>query len=151
MKFANQVLSSVLGRVIPGWLGDRFGRFNVMIITTFLSTVLVLALWIQARSPTPTIVFSALFGFSSGTFVSMGPALIQQISKVDEIGMRMGTSFSIISVAVLTGNPIAGALITLDGGGYLYLQLFCGIAMGVGCGFLVAAKYVQCGWRWERV
>ena len=142
---------SVFGRIIPGWLGDRIGRFNIMIITTLLSTILVLALWIPASSPTPTIIFSALFGCSSGTFVSMAPALVQEISKVDEIGMRMGTSFSIISIAVLTGNPIAGALITKNGGGYLYLQLFCGMAMGIGCGFLLAARYVQCGWTWKRI
>ena len=122
-----------------------------MIITTFLSTVLVLALWIPASSDTPIIIFSALFGCTSGTVVSMAPALIQEISKVDEIGMRMGTSFSIISFAVLTGNPIAGALITRNGGGYLYLQLFCGGVMAVGCGFLVAARYVQCGWSWKRI
>lgn len=122
-----------------------------MILTTSLSSILVLALWIPARSQALTIVFSILFGFTSGTFVSMTPALIQQLSSVQEIGIRMGTSFSIISIAALTGNPIAGALIDRNAGGYLYLKLFCGIAMGVGCSLLVAARTVQCGWRWQKI
>lgn len=141
----------MLGRVIPGWFGDKFGRFNVMIITMLLSALLVFGLWIPARSTTPTIVFSALFGFTSGTFVSMGPALIQQISKVEEIGMRMGTSFCFISIAVLIGNPIAGALITRNDGEYLYLKILSGIAMGVGAVFMISARHVQCGWRMEAV
>ncbi len=122
-----------------------------MIVTTSLSSILVLALWIPARSQGLTITFSTLFGFTSGTFVSMTPALIQQLSSVQEIGIRMGTSFSVISIAALTGNPIAGALIDRNAGDYLYLKLFCGIAMGVGCVLLVAARNVQCGWTWKKI
>lgn len=122
-----------------------------MIGTTILTTLLVFGLWIPARSPAPTIAFSALFGFTSGTFVSMGPALVQQISKVDEIGMRMGTSFCFVAIAVLIGNPIAGALISRNNGEYLYLQIFCGLVMTVGSMFLIAARYIQCGWRMEAV
>lgn len=144
-------MDSILGRVIPGWLGDRIGRFNIMLITMTLSTVLVLALWIPARGHVPIILFAALFGFTSGTFVSMAPALVVQISKVEEIGVRTGTSFFIISVAALTGNPIAGALITKNNGGYLFLQLFCGMTMAVGAGLIGASRYAQAGLVWQKV
>ncbi len=137
--------------MIPGWLGDRFGRFNTMIVTTALSSIFVLALWIPANTPALTIVFSALFGFTSGTFVSLTPALIQQLSSVQEIGLRIGTTFSIISIAALTGNPIAGALIIRDGGRYLYLKIFAGVAMGAGCVLLIAARNVQAGWKWKKI
>lgn len=122
-----------------------------MITTTTLSTVLVLALWIPARSHASIITFSALYGFTSGTFVSMAPALIVQISKVQEIGVRTGTSFFIISAAGLTGNPIAGALVTMDNGGYLYMQLFCGATMAVGASLIAVSRYVQVGWTWKKV
>jgi MFS family permease len=143
--------SSIFGRVIPGWLGDKLGRFNIMIATTALSTIFILGLWIPARSPPPIYAFSVLFGFTSGTFVSMTPTLVQQISHVREIGMRMGTSFSIVSLAALTGNPIAGALIEADNGGYLYLQIFVGCTMAVGCGLLVCARNAQVGAHWAKV
>lgn len=122
-----------------------------MIVTTALSSIFVLALWIPANTPALTIVFSALFGFTSGTFVSLTPALIQQLSSVQEIGVRIGTTFGIISIAALTGNPIAGALIIRDGGGYLYLKIFAGVAMGAGCALLVAARNVQAGWKWKKI
>lgn len=143
---------SIFGRILPGWLGDRLGRFNVMIVTTYLTTLLVFVLWIPGKSNAAIIVFAALFGFTSGTFVSMIPALVVQITKdMRTIGVRNGSNFFIISLAALTGNPIAGALITMDNGGYLYLQIFCGVTMFVGSSFFLMARFVQVGWTWKWV
>lgn len=122
-----------------------------MIVTTTFSMALVLAIWIPARSHAAIITFAALYGFTSGTFVSMAPALVVQISKVQEIGVRTGTSFFIISAAGLTGNPIAGALIDRDHGGYLYMQLFCGATMATGASLIALSRYAQAGWAWRNV
>lgn len=140
----------MFGRVIPGWLGDRVGRFNVMIVTTLASAILVLALWIPAKSNAPIITFSALFGFTSGCYLSLVPALVAQISDVRQIGVRSGTNFFVISIATLTGQPIAGALISANNGGYLYLQIFCGIIMLLGASLFFAARAVQSGLSWKK-
>ena len=137
--------------MVPGWLGDRVGRFNVMIVTTLASAILVLALWIPATSNAPIIVFAALFGFTSGCYVSMVPALVAQISDIRQIGVRSGTTFFIVSIATLTGQPIAGTLITKNDGGYLYLQIFCGIIMLVGSSLFFAARTAQCGFSWAKL
>lgn len=52
------------------------GRFNVMIAMAIITTVLVFAIWIPASSNAGIVVFAALFGFTSGTIVSMAPALV---------------------------------------------------------------------------
>ncbi len=82
---------SIFGRTLPGFVADRLGRYNVMIVTSFLSTILVLALWLPARGNVPYILFAAFYGFSSGAFVSLAPALIAQISDIRQIGVRTGT------------------------------------------------------------
>jgi hypothetical protein len=87
-----------------------------------ITTVLVLAIWIPASSNAGIVVFAAL----SGTIVSMAPALVAQISDVRRIGVRMGTMFTIMSIAVLISDPIAGALVVQDYGGYVKLQVFAG-------------------------
>ena len=114
--------ASIFGRIIPGIIADRFGRFNVMIVTTAFSAIMVLALWLPSSGNAPIIVFCALYGFSTGAFVSLGPALIAQISPIKEIGVRSGTFFLCVSVGGLTGNPIGGALVSRDHGNFLYLQ-----------------------------
>ncbi|KAI9830253.1 MAG: hypothetical protein M1819_005780 [Sarea resinae] len=131
---------SVFGRIIPGYVADRVGRFNVMIVTSFFAAILVLALWIPAKSNAPIITFAALYGFASGAFVSMAPALIAQISDIRKIGVRTGTMFAIISIAALCGNPIGGALITHDHGGFSGLQIFSGVTMISGAVIFVFAR-----------
>lgn len=143
---------SVFGRIIPGWLGDKVGRFNVMVVTTALSAVAVLAIWIPAPigSTATTVVFACIFGFTSGTFVGMTPALVQQMSRIEEMGIRLGTTFGIISIAALTSNPIAGGLISRNDGGYLYLKIFSGLALTVGSVLILLSRNAQCGWKWKR-
>lgn len=123
-----------------------------MIVTTFFSAIIVLVLWIPARGNVPIIIFAAAFGFSSGTFVSMVASLIAQISDIRQIGVRNGTNFFIVAFAALCGNPIGGALIAQDHGGYTYLQVFSGLTMAIGGSFYVASRHVQCdGWRWKKL
>ncbi|KAL8834183.1 MAG: hypothetical protein Q9170_003884 [Blastenia crenularia] len=144
---SNLFLVSIFGRTIPGYLADKTGRFNTMIATSFLSTVLVLALWLPARGNVPYILFSAFYGFSSGAFVSLAPALIAQISDIREIGVRTGSMFAVISVAALVGNPIGGALVTNERGNYAHLQIFCGIMMLGGSVVFVAARWSLAGFK----
>ncbi|EKG10409.1 Major facilitator superfamily [Macrophomina phaseolina MS6] len=128
---------SIFGRIFSGWAADKYGRFNVMVLTITLSVVFVLGLWIPAHANASTIAFSAIYGFFSGSFVALLPTLVAQISDLRQIGVRVGTTFFIASFAGLTGNPIGGALLSKDGGGYRWLQVFCGVSMFVaGCFFL---------------
>jgi len=113
----------------------------MMVLTTYLSSILVLALWLPSRSNAPAIVFSALYGFGSGAFVSLAPALVAQISDVRQVGVRNGTFFAVIAVAALTGNPIGGALVPdVVHGSFTRLQVFCGVVMIAGATAFVAAR-----------
>jgi len=143
--------SSIFGRILPGILADRVGRYNVMIITTAFSAIIVLALWLPSNANAPIIVFCVLYGFSSGAFVSLGPALIAQISPIREMGVRSGTFFLCVAIGGLTGNPIGGALIAKNNGGFLYLQLFCGLTMVAGTVVYFMSRYVQVGFALKKV
>ena len=131
---------SIFGRTLPGWVADRVGRFNTMIVMSFLSAILVLALWLPSRGNVPIILFACFYGFSSGAFVSLAPALIAQISDIRQIGVRTGSMFAVISVAALVGNPIGGALLSQEHGQYTHLQIFCGIMMIAGSCFFIASR-----------
>jgi len=131
---------SVFGRTLPGILGDRIGRFNVMVVFCTLTAILILALWIPATSNAGQLVFAPLFGFSSGAAIGLTPALIAQISPIREIGVRTGAIFAAGSIGALTGSPIGGALITRGHGTFLYMQLFGGCTCLVGCVFFLLAR-----------
>ncbi|TKA73865.1 hypothetical protein B0A55_04478 [Friedmanniomyces simplex] len=143
--------ASLFGRTIPGFLADKIGRYNMMMIMCFFTSILVLAMWIPSTGNAPIIVFAALYGFGSGaaanSFVSLAPSLIAQISDVRQIGVRTGTLFAIISIAALIGNPIGGALITRWKGGYTGLQVYCGVMTFTGSIVLSLARVRLAGWK----
>lgn len=120
-------LISFVGRTVPNYIADHVGRFNVMIIMTLLSGIIVLGLWLPDRGNGATITFAVLFGISSGAGIGLGPVLIASISPMKELGFRMGTIFAIAATGTLTSPPIAGAITADDGGIYTYACLFSGV------------------------
>ncbi|OKL57666.1 hypothetical protein UA08_06944 [Talaromyces atroroseus] len=142
---------SALGRIIAGRVADKIGRFNCMIIVNMLSAIFVLGFWIPAHTNPELLVFAAFIGFTSGAFVAMVAAVIGQISDIRQIGVRNGTNFFCVSFAALIGNPIAGALIQRDDGGYSYMQIFSGAAFFVGTCLFFSARIVQAGPGWTKI
>lgn len=120
---------SVFGRTLPGWIGDRIGRFNTMFVMCLCTGILILALWIPASSNAALIVFAPLFGFCSGAAIGLSPALMAQISDVRDIGIRTGAMFGFSSFAALTASPIGGALVDVSLGAdkYEFTKVWGGI------------------------
>ncbi|GAB1217487.1 MFS sugar transporter [Aspergillus terreus] len=137
--------ASLFGRIFPGWLGDRMGTYNVQILMSIFSGTLALALWIPAKGNAAMIVFAALYGFGSGAFVSLLPAMIAQISDMKEIGTRTGVEFAIMSVAALVSNPIGGKLIRYYPMDFTHLQIFCGVVLLGGACFFALARIALAG------
>lgn len=143
--------ASLPGRILPGYLGDKLGRFNVMIAMCALSAVVLLALWLPGTLLSPGsaavyVIFSLLYGFASGAFVGMVPALLSQISPdVTKTGVRQGVLFTCTSIASLTGSPIAGAILNRQHGTYWGLQVFAGAMMAASVFFFAAARVVLAG------
>ncbi|KAK8034824.1 hypothetical protein PG993_009819 [Apiospora rasikravindrae] len=145
---------SFVGRLAPGFLADRFGRFNCMMIITAFTGIMTLALWIPGSTGAGAIIaYAVAFGFGSGGYVSIFPACVAQISKQDEIGTRTGIAQLINVFAVLTGSPLGGALVSSRGGGdsFLGLQLFCGSTMVCSAFAFGTARYTQVGIKLAKV
>ncbi|KAI6083083.1 MFS general substrate transporter [Hypoxylon rubiginosum] len=142
---------SIPGRIMPGFLGDRFGRFNVMIFISGLSGIITLALWVPGKSTATTVVYGAVFGFASGGFISLLPACIAQISDLREIGTRTGIAFFASALGALTGSPIGGAIVSAQNGSFLGLQLFCGISMTLSMFWFIASRTLQVGFKYTKI
>ncbi|KAE9970155.1 hypothetical protein BLS_005034 [Venturia inaequalis] len=97
--FTYQVLAilnagSCLGRYLPGLFADRIGRFNAMIGALFLCTLTTSTLWLPAcLLPTAhpaakplTILYALLFGFASGSNISLTPVCVGQLCATEEYG-----------------------------------------------------------------
>jgi MFS family permease len=118
-----------------------------MCVIMALSAVVCLAVWMPVKNTVGIVIFICVFGFSSGAFISLSPALIAQISHVHEIGTKIGTAYTLMSFGALIGSPLGGAIMTAQHGQFWGLQLFCGFCLLAAACILVAARYVLVGFR----
>ncbi|KAL2814549.1 major facilitator superfamily domain-containing protein [Aspergillus cavernicola] len=141
-------VGSVFGRAIPGFFADYSGRFNTLIVTVALCLVCNACLWLPAGdSVSVMIVYCVIFGFASGSNISLTPVCISQLCKIENYGRYYATSYTIVSFGTLTGMPIAGEILARCHGDYWGLITFtiCCYAAGLIC--VTAAKLVHVGWR----
>ncbi|KAJ1324241.1 MFS transporter MCT family solute carrier family 16 (monocarboxylic acid transporters) member 10 [Microdochium nivale] len=136
----------LLGRMLPNYFADRLGPLNLLAPACLVSGVLMF-IWSGAvETPAQLYAWSAFYGIFGGAIQSLFPAGLSSLTADPprKQGTRMGMVFTIVSFAVLTGNPIAGAIITATPGqSYVGAQCFAGADLLVGTGFIVAARTVK--------
>lgn len=99
-----------------------------------LCGVLCLAMWLPSTTPGVLVGFACTYGFASGVFISVTPAAAGQITPSAKLGARLGAFGTVTSVAVLTGTPIAGALVRGDTReGYQPLIIFAVGSFSLAC------------------
>ncbi|KAF1954652.1 MFS general substrate transporter [Byssothecium circinans] len=149
---------SFFGRLASGYMADKLGRFNSMIAALALCTATTLSLWLPASilpSSTATapvisalsILYALIFGFASGSNISLTPVCVGQLCDTNEYGRYYATCYTIVSFGTLTGIPIAGSLISRAGGAYwgVVVWTFGCYVLGLGC--FVWSRAVRVGWR----
>jgi predicted MFS family arabinose efflux permease len=137
--------ASVFGRIAPTALADRVGTLNTIIPCTLMCGALLIA-WTAVHSTGALIVFALLYGFFSGSFVSLPPSVLVALSPdLSKVGTRIGMSFSVSSLGALIGSPVGGALLNLHTGHYVRMQVFCAVAMLFACAMLIMARVAKSG------
>ena len=138
----------VLGRIAPAFLADRYwGPLNLLIPTVFFAGLLLYC-WAAIKSLNGQIVFVVIYGYFGAGVQSLFPTTCSSLTTdLQKMGVRIGMVFSIISIACLTGPPLAGALIQRRHGDYLYAQVFGGTVMICGSLLLVGASIAQTRWK----
>ncbi|KAK4047736.1 hypothetical protein OIV83_005244 [Microbotryomycetes sp. JL201] len=136
--------SSFMGRILLPAAADRFGPFNMLVLSAGGASIMILSLY-GVNSPASVIVFSLIYGFFAGGIVSLiSPALISTARHVSEIGMRQGCAFILNGLAALVCAPIAGALLEAGGGkDFKWCNAFAGGVMGLGAITLFVSRCAQ--------
>ncbi|KAH7868024.1 major facilitator superfamily domain-containing protein [Lentinula edodes] len=84
---------SLVGRTLPNILATIFGPLNLLIVACTASSVL-LYIWFLATGNGAMLVFEAIYGVTSGAYVSCLPAATASLSKnPNETGLRLGMMF----------------------------------------------------------
>nr|QFR37112.1 MFS transporter [Cyberlindnera americana] len=101
------------GRIIPGYLSDRyFGPFNTVIVTNFFAILSMWVVWLPFGEKLNALyAYAVLYGFFSGSIYSLSPVLVGQVSRTEDFGKRYSSMYMITACAMLVSIPVAGAII----------------------------------------
>jgi MFS family permease len=121
-----------------------------MVPTTFFAGLLIYC-WAAVNTLNGQLAFVIVYGYFAAGVQSLFPATLSSLTTdLKKMGVRVGMVFSIISIACLTGPPLAGALIHRKGGDYLYAQIFGGTVVMCGSLFLIAARVAKTGFQFKQ-
>lgn len=90
--------SSFFGRWMAGFVADVMGRFNTLTIFTTICLVATAGLWLPAEgSSAMMITFAIIFGFASGSNISLTPVCVGQLCRTEEYGRYYATAYTVVS------------------------------------------------------
>ncbi|KAJ5235785.1 MFS monocarboxylate transporter [Penicillium citrinum] len=134
---------SLVGRLFGGAVATHLGQFNTLTGSSMICGILNLC-WLAINSLGGMIAYSVLLGFFSGTIIGLFPATIAMTSeKPNEIGSYIGMGLGVLSISVLTGTPITGAMIN-SYGSYHPAIIFSGVSSILGAIVIAGGRVYSC-------
>ncbi len=159
--------ASSFGRWLPGYLADRWGRYNLMLLTLGMCLISCAALWVPAAVLSDhtlpdvdsngkavlglLVVFCVFCGFASGANISLTPVAVGMLCDTEDYGRYYATCYSIVSLGTLTGTPIAGAIIAANGGAYWGIATFASTNYFLAVACYMTVRIMKVGWRLKAV
>ncbi|KAK9693242.1 hypothetical protein K7432_013998 [Basidiobolus ranarum] len=129
--------ANAVGRIVFGFIADKYGNTITMTCCTFLAGISILVLWSFSQGYALMCVFVLAYGFFGGGFVSLLPVVTAQVTGVQKLGNALGLVFATTIVGNLVGTPITTALKGTAGEGrmtYIPAILFSGfITLSAAC------------------
>ncbi|KAI1848667.1 hypothetical protein JX266_005526 [Neoarthrinium moseri] len=147
-------VGSFFGRFLPGFLADKIGRFNVIVLTISLCVITLLAFWLPAGSSRALlIVFVVTFGFASGSNLGLYPVCLGQLCDSREYGRVYSTALMVGSFGTLTSVPIGGALRDVGSlhQGWTAIILFSALSYAVAMSCFLGVRVLAVSWGVKKV
>lgn len=105
-------VGSLIGRWLPGWFGDKLGRFNAQIAALSLCLISVLCIWLPVGHTTAGLgAFVVLFGLGSGSGISLVPVCIGQLCKTENYGKTFTAIYSVGSFGYVNFTLVRPSII----------------------------------------
>lgn len=137
---------SIPGRIIPGLLAQRLGPMN-MIVGASVALAACGLCFLGTGSPAGVYAVAVIYGFFSGSFFALQPTVFARLTAHDMsvLGTRFGMAFTVLSVALLFGTPISGAL--QNAVGYNASWIWTGITIFAGACIICVGRGLKAGWK----
>ncbi|KAH7140810.1 major facilitator superfamily domain-containing protein [Dactylonectria macrodidyma] len=136
--------TSIVGRILPGVLGDRVGHFNVLLAMLGITIVFMGTMFVPFGTTSAPVLyaFSTLWGFGSGSFLSVTPVCLGKTCEAKEYGTYYGTMNFIVAFALLISLPLSGIMLDAMGAQPLAGLYIAILFVGAVCMFAARALLI---------
>ncbi|PMD43600.1 MFS monocarboxylate transporter [Hyaloscypha variabilis F] len=136
--------AAVFATIIMGMLIDRFHVTTVILLSTIGATLSVFVLWGLSTALPLLVVFSIMYGFFAGGFVSTNAGIIKLMKGHDQsadVGMMIGVTSAGRGIGSVLSGPLSEVLLRGGswkgagngyGSGFGELIVFTGVTAAVG-------------------
>lgn len=146
--------AGVFATVIMGMLCDRYHVTTVILLSTIGATFSVFLLWGLSTALPLLVIFSIVYGFFAGGFVSTNAGVIKMVKHADQsvdVGALLGVISACRGVGAVVSGPLSGTLMKGEnwrawggyGSDYGSLIVFTGVTAAVGG---VSFLWKRLGW-----
>ncbi|KAG2222773.1 hypothetical protein INT45_013137 [Circinella minor] len=132
--------TNLCGRLFCGYVGDRIGHINTVIIYGFITMLTCLLMWTFAENYGLLMTFAAFFGFFGSAFLTLVSAVTAVVVGIDHLQSAF-SAFLVVTVFCMLGPTAAATLeLATTWKPFLSYELFTGICYAVGVIFMLAVK-----------
>ncbi|KAF8866848.1 MFS monocarboxylate transporter-like protein [Acephala macrosclerotiorum] len=104
-----------VSRVFTGWIGDRYGRQNTLIVTVCLSVVAVSAFWLGSTTSggnkTLWLLFVIFYGISGGGYNALYPTTVAEVFGIQAYASVNGFIYFTRGLGTMFGSPVGGKIL----------------------------------------
>ncbi|KAJ2774325.1 hypothetical protein IWQ57_000874 [Coemansia nantahalensis] len=120
---------SIAGRLLIGFAADFTGPLNSLLASIVVSAIAVLAMWLPCKSIGLLIASALLYGFVSGSVVSLVPVVTADLFGVKRLPSILGLLFISYAIGTVVSSPVGGKLLDEYGHGtdYTWLIVYGGL------------------------
>lgn len=132
--------SSIAGRIIMGYLADRFHKKYVM-VAAYLMVGLAIPLLYYVRVPSAVITFAFIFGFGMGADYMLIPLMTAHCFGVASLGRLMGLILTTDAVSQAFTPVLVGWIYDLQKSYHVgFTVLICMALIGAAAGALIPKR-----------
>lgn len=112
---------NAIGKIVIGYAADRYGRLNVLLLTTIISAISALVFWVpstllpfashQEASRGLFIAFTIFYGVFASAYVALFPTSLVELFGPQNFASVNGFLYMLRGIATMIGTPVSGLLI----------------------------------------
>lgn len=143
-------LSGIPSRVVTGFLADRYGRFNIMLVGNLFQTICIWAFLLPANGLLGLLyTFTVVYGAMNASLISLIASCLGQICPATEFGKYYGTLYFLMAFAVMLGMYMGSVVINAGTkNDYYHWIVFEGVFSIAGLLLWLWARWCVVGFRW---